>query len=148
MALRCEMRRHRASFVIAAVIVAVAAGAVMTAAAGARRSDNVYARFLNWSHAPDLFSVGGDDKDIPHDLAALEHAPFAESVAHTYAAGAHVRTRAGEDVPASSCTWALQVSWDLALAATAVVVAAVIVAFPVAVHVARLRASAVLRVDE
>jgi len=59
--LRTELRRRWRSWLLLAVIVGVFAGAVQSAAAGARRTDAAYPSLVAWSHAPDvlLFSAPG-----------------------------------------------------------------------------------------
>jgi putative ABC transport system permease protein len=52
--LRAEARRRWRAWLSLALIVGVFAGGVMTAAAGAVRADSAYARFLDWSRAPDV----------------------------------------------------------------------------------------------
>src|SRR6202042_273454 len=51
--LRSQSRRRWRAWLTLALIVGVFAGGVMTAAAGARRTGSAYARFLDWSKAPD-----------------------------------------------------------------------------------------------
>ena len=51
--LRSQSRRRWRAWLSLALIVGVFAGGVMTAAAGARRTGSAYARFLDWSRAPD-----------------------------------------------------------------------------------------------
>jgi hypothetical protein len=51
--LRSQSRRRWRAWPSLALIVGVFAGGVMTAAAGARRTGSAYARFLDWSKAPD-----------------------------------------------------------------------------------------------
>ena len=51
--LRAESRRRWRTWLFLALIVGVFAGGVMTAAAGALRTDSAYARLLDWSRAPD-----------------------------------------------------------------------------------------------
>jgi hypothetical protein len=51
--LRAEARRRWRAWLSLALIVGVFAGGVVTAAAGAVRTDSAYARFLDWSRAPD-----------------------------------------------------------------------------------------------
>src|SRR3954454_8195762 len=73
MVLRSELRRHAATFALAIVLAVIAGGAMLTAAAGARRSDTAYARFLDWSHAPDFGTGGGGtDEELAADLATIE----------------------------------------------------------------------------
>jgi ABC-type antimicrobial peptide transport system permease subunit len=52
--LRAESRRHWRAWLSLALIVGVFAGGVVTAAAGALRTGSAYARFLDWSRAPDV----------------------------------------------------------------------------------------------
>jgi ABC-type antimicrobial peptide transport system permease subunit len=51
--LRAEARRRWRAWLSLALIVGVFTGGVVTAAAGALRTDSAYARFLDWSRAPD-----------------------------------------------------------------------------------------------
>jgi hypothetical protein len=51
--LRAESRRRWRAWLSLALIVGVFAGGVVTAAAGAQRTGSAYARFLDWSRAPD-----------------------------------------------------------------------------------------------
>ena len=51
--LRAESRRHWRAWLSLALVVGVFAGGVATAAEGARRTGSAYARFLDWSRAPD-----------------------------------------------------------------------------------------------
>jgi ABC-type lipoprotein release transport system permease subunit len=78
------------SLVLAVVIAALAGGAALTAAAGARRSDSAYARFLTWTRHGDFATGGGSDAWLTKDLAAIERAPFVAIAAHVPVVGAHV----------------------------------------------------------
>jgi hypothetical protein len=60
--LRVESRRRWRSWLSLALIIGVFTGGVVTAAAGARRTDSAYARFLDWSRAPDVL-VGAEPYD-------------------------------------------------------------------------------------
>src|SRR5215467_10466939 len=51
--MRAEARRRWRAWLSLALIVGVFTGGVVTAAAGALRTDSAYARFLDWSRAPD-----------------------------------------------------------------------------------------------
>jgi ABC-type lipoprotein release transport system permease subunit len=51
--LRAESRRRWRAWLSLTLIVGVFTGGVVTAAAGARRTGSAYARFLDWSSAPD-----------------------------------------------------------------------------------------------
>ena len=52
--LLAELRRRWRSWLSVALLVGAFAGVVTAAAAGARRTDSAYPRFLAWSKAPDL----------------------------------------------------------------------------------------------
>jgi hypothetical protein len=52
--LRSEARRRWRAWLSLALIVGVFTGGVVTAAAGALRTGSAYARFLDWSRAPDV----------------------------------------------------------------------------------------------
>ena len=55
-----ELRTRWRSWVVLVLLVALTGGAVMTAAAGARRTSSAYPRYLRASHASDLLvSVAG-----------------------------------------------------------------------------------------
>src|SRR5690242_20186914 len=87
-----ELRRSAGAFVLTAAVAALASGAALTAATGARRSDSAYARFLTWTHPADFATGGGtDDKSLATDLAAIEKADFVAVAAHVPVVGAHVQ---------------------------------------------------------
>ncbi len=71
---RADLRAHWRAWVGLALLVGVVGGAVTAAAAGARRSDSAYPRFLAATKAPDVevFSQGGDSPfaQIPFDQLA------------------------------------------------------------------------------
>src|SRR6266550_6241034 len=69
--LRAEARRRWRAWLSLAVIVGVFAGGVVTAAAGAVRTDSAYARFLDWSRAPDALVAA---KPYTSDFARLSPA--------------------------------------------------------------------------
>ena len=52
--LRAELRRQWRGLLALAVLLGVIGGIALTAAAGARRTDTAYPRFLRQSHAADL----------------------------------------------------------------------------------------------
>ena len=55
-----ELRTRWRGWVVLVLLVGLAGGAVMTAAAGARRTSSAYPRYLRASHASDLLvSVAG-----------------------------------------------------------------------------------------
>ncbi|HTL85730.1 MAG TPA: FtsX-like permease family protein, partial [Acidimicrobiia bacterium] len=106
--LRSEVRRARGSFVIACLIATIAGGAALTAAAGARRSDSAYPRFLAWSKASDFGTGGnggGETEDennhlLAIDLKAIAAAPFVEASAHIPIVSVSVLGPGGRPLPA------------------------------------------------
>ena len=66
--LRAESRRRWRAWLSLALIVGVFTGGVVTAAAGAVRTDSAYARFLDWSRAPDALVAA---KPYTSDFARL-----------------------------------------------------------------------------
>jgi hypothetical protein len=52
--LRAELRQHWRGWLALAVLLGLIGGVALTAAAGARRTDTAYPRFLRASHAADL----------------------------------------------------------------------------------------------
>src|ERR671931_2801091 len=50
---RAELRSNWRATVALVLMIGLAGGVVMSAAAGARRTDSSYGRFLAWAHAPD-----------------------------------------------------------------------------------------------
>ena len=66
--LRAEARRRWRAWLSLALIVGVFTGGVVTAAAGAVRTDSAYARFLDWSRAPDALVAA---KPYTSDFARL-----------------------------------------------------------------------------
>src|SRR5215472_14330200 len=81
--LRAEARRRWRAWLSLALIVGVFAGGVVTAAAGAVRTDSAYARFLNWSRAPDALVAAQPYNPIFARLspAAVMRVPQAENAA-------------------------------------------------------------------
>ena len=81
--LRSEVRTTRAGLALLVAVIALSAGVTMAAAAGARRSDSAYGRFLAWSHEPEI-GVSGcvcSDAQIGGVFDQVRHAPFvADSV--------------------------------------------------------------------
>jgi hypothetical protein len=51
--LRTQFRRHRLAWLSLALIVGVFTAGVVTSVAGALRTGSAYARFLDWSRAPE-----------------------------------------------------------------------------------------------
>ena len=76
-----ELRARWASWAVLVLLVAVAGGAVLAAAAGARRTASAYPRFLRASHASDLLvapagtGVGGYDAALARLPGVAEIAP-------------------------------------------------------------------------
>lgn len=70
--LRSESRRRWRAWLSLALIAGVFTGGVMTAAAGARRTGSAYARFLDWSKAPDALVDA-----VPYDPRLATLAPAA-----------------------------------------------------------------------
>src|SRR5262245_55734367 len=94
---RAETRRSRGTLALAIVLAALAGGAALTAAAGARRSDTAYSRFLQWAHVADFGTGGGaSEEEMAADLAAIEAAPFVESVGHVTTASVQAQGVDGE----------------------------------------------------
>src|SRR2546423_12899404 len=57
---RAELASRMRSLVALALILGIAGGVVVFAVAGARRTDSVYTRLIDWGHLPDvLVSSGG-----------------------------------------------------------------------------------------
>src|SRR5579864_575615 len=64
MLLRSRMRRRWRAWVALTLLLGVAAGVVLAAAAGARRTDTAYPRYLEWARAEDLL-LSVDDSVAP-----------------------------------------------------------------------------------
>src|SRR5690349_3497980 len=60
-AARAEMRSRWRGWLLLAVLSGVAGGAVLTAAAGARRTDTAYTRLIRATHAPDILVLNSTD---------------------------------------------------------------------------------------
>src|SRR6185437_6360942 len=69
---RAESRRRWRAWLSLALVVGVFAGGVMTAAAGAQRTGSAYARFLDWSRAPDAVVFAE-----PYDASFAQLSPAA-----------------------------------------------------------------------
>ena len=77
--LRAETRVHRASRLALVVVVGLGSGAVLGIAAGARRTDSAYSRFVR-DDAPSDFVIGGGYVAVGTiDLKAIAHFPDVES---------------------------------------------------------------------
>jgi putative ABC transport system permease protein len=78
-ALRAGMRRRWRTLVSLALLLGLAGGVVLTAAAGARRTDTAYPRLLTWANASQVTALlGGLD---PAYFAALHRLPQVAAVA-------------------------------------------------------------------
>jgi ABC-type lipoprotein release transport system permease subunit len=72
-----ELRSRWRAWLGLTLLVGLFAGAVTAAAAGARRTDTAYPRFLSWSKAPDLFIFSPSDESITfaslsaHELSTI-----------------------------------------------------------------------------
>lgn len=70
------MRRRRRADLFLALLIALTGAVVLTAAAGARRTDTAFDRFLDWSNVADVQLQYGTDDDIDDDvLAAFREHP-------------------------------------------------------------------------
>ena len=69
LALRSDLRRKWRALVSLALLLGLAGGVVLTAAAGARRTDTAYPRLLNWANAAQLDVLPG--AVVPPYFAAL-----------------------------------------------------------------------------
>src|SRR5688572_27647893 len=88
---RSELRRRRRADVLLALLIAVTGAVVLTAAAGARRTDTAFERFLTWSRAADVQVQYSTEDDIDDDVrqAFLDH-PDVQAVAPLhFTFGAH-----------------------------------------------------------
>ncbi len=74
--LRVELRARWRSWAVLALFVGFAGGVVLTTAAGARRTNSAYTRFLRFSHAADVL-VSPDQTGFPHLYKALDRLPGA-----------------------------------------------------------------------
>jgi hypothetical protein len=76
--LRAEFRKRWRTWLMLALIAGLFAGAVQTAAAGARRTDAAYPSLVAWSHPPDglLYSFPGQSQKFGHfSMAAAARLP-------------------------------------------------------------------------
>jgi ABC-type lipoprotein release transport system permease subunit len=72
--LRTELRSRWRGWAAVAVLIGVAGGVVLTTAAGARRTDTAYARYLQHSHAADVL-VSPSNRGLPDYYPALAKLP-------------------------------------------------------------------------
>jgi ABC-type antimicrobial peptide transport system permease subunit len=73
LALRSDLRHRWRALVSLALLLGLAGGVVLTAAAGARRTDTAYPRLLNWANAAQLDVTAG--AVVPSYFAALARLP-------------------------------------------------------------------------
>jgi ABC-type antimicrobial peptide transport system permease subunit len=73
LALRSDLRRQWRTLVSLALLLGLAGGVVLTAAAGARRTDTAYPRLLSWANAAQLDVLPG--AVVPPYFAALTRLP-------------------------------------------------------------------------
>src|SRR5215472_6561006 len=79
LALRADLSRLWRSMLGLALLLGLAGGVVLTAAAGARRTDTAYPRLLTWANASQVTALlGGLD---PAYFAALHQLPQVAAVA-------------------------------------------------------------------
>jgi hypothetical protein len=102
LAVRAELRRHRLSRLLVAILVGVTGAAAIVATTSARRSSTSYARFLVWSNATDLSTGGAEsDEELARVIDALADAPFTEASARGVGLG-----RAGDPAEGiAGCCW-------------------------------------------
>ena len=71
--LASELRSRWRAWLAVTLLIGLFAGAVTAAAAGARRTDTAYPRFISWSKAPDIFIFSPSDPSITFaNLSARE----------------------------------------------------------------------------
>ena len=73
---RSELRSSWRAWLVLALLFGFAGGAVIASAAGARRTESAYPRFVAWSHSADVMAGGFPGKYDPENaLHTLEHLP-------------------------------------------------------------------------
>ena len=72
--LRAELRRRWRPMLMLALLLGITGGVVLTAAAGAARTDTAYPRLLRWANAAQA-NVIVKDAPVPAFFAALRHLP-------------------------------------------------------------------------
>jgi ABC-type antimicrobial peptide transport system permease subunit len=77
--LRTELRSRWRAWAAVALLIGVTGGVVLTTAAGARRTDTAYARFLEQSHASDVL-VSPTNRGFPDYYDALARQPDVRDV--------------------------------------------------------------------
>jgi hypothetical protein len=88
---RADVRRRWPAWIALALTIGLAGAVVLTAAAGARRTDTAYGRFLAQGNAEDVyFSIGPpSDPAVRRMLAEIERLPEVEVVGHVAAANVY-----------------------------------------------------------
>jgi hypothetical protein len=103
-----ELRARWAGWAVLVLLVAVAGGAVLTAAAGARRTASAYPRFLHASHASDLLAapagtgVGGYDFALARLPGVAQIAPVVGLNVQPVGPGRQVNPGAVTEAPLDS----------------------------------------------
>ncbi|MFL5798278.1 MAG: FtsX-like permease family protein [Actinomycetota bacterium] len=73
---RAELRSSWRAWLALALLFGTAGGAATAAAAGARRTETAYPRFVEWGNAPDVLTGGFEGKLNPEKVfATIEHLP-------------------------------------------------------------------------
>lgn len=99
--LRSEARARWRAWLGLALVLGIAAGAVVAAAAGARRTDTAYHRFLTAQNAADITLLDDGELGVEIDLDELSRVPQVASVARGsllfYSVGNHGAVAAVDD---------------------------------------------------
>jgi hypothetical protein len=77
--LRAELRRRWRPMLMLALLLGITGGVVLTAAAGAVRTDTAYPRLLRWAHAAQA-NVIVKDAPVPAFFTALRRLPEVTAV--------------------------------------------------------------------
>ena len=99
LALRADVRRHWPALLSLALLLGLIGGVVLTAAAGARRTDTAYPRLLTWANATQT-DILPEGNGIPADyfaaLARLPHITAMSTAGHLRDCCCRARTRRTE----------------------------------------------------
>jgi ABC-type lipoprotein release transport system permease subunit len=77
---RAQLRARRAAWALLAILIGLSGAVVMVAAAGARRTDSAYTRYLTTTHAADLL-LSPDQSGVARLYADLARIPGSDAVA-------------------------------------------------------------------
>ena len=77
--LKTELRSRWRAWAAVALLIGLSGGVVLTTAAGARRTDTAYARFLQQSHASDVL-VSPFNRGLPDYYPALSKLPSVANI--------------------------------------------------------------------